>query len=103
MALPMPCCELLNLWATSDGTIVHVTQERPQGAEPPGAVSFCLGRVRKVTCSCREKTYVRSQKGGLNDAHVVDLRDHRHHGGGRTWRVLLASPAGGADATSKIG
>jgi hypothetical protein len=42
------------------------------------------------------------RKGGLHDARLFHHCNRRHHGGGRTWRVLLASPAGGADATSEI-
>ena len=42
-------------------------------------------------------------KRGTNDARFFHHCNRRHHGGGRTWRLLLASPAGGADATSQIG
>ena len=40
--------------------------------------------------------------GGLNDARLFHHCNCRHYGGSRPWRVLLASPASGADATSEI-
>ena len=71
---------------------------------PPGG-RFLFVCVREVTGLRREAAYDLSQevKGGLNDARLFHHCNRRHYGGGRTWRVLLASPAGGADATSQIG
>ncbi len=70
---------------------------------PPGG-RFLFVCVREVTGLRREAAYDLSQevKGGLNDARLFHHCNRRHYGGGRTWRVLLASPASGADATSEI-
>ena len=69
-----------------------------------GAI-FCASVSEKAQASGAKQFMVfrRGREiGGLNDASLFHHCNCRHYGGSRPWRVLLASPASGADATSEI-
>jgi hypothetical protein len=44
----------------------------------------------------------RMKKGAPDNAHLFSHCNRRLYGGGRTWRLLLASPASGCHATTEI-
>ena len=70
---------------------------------PWGLFCACVSEKAQVSGAKRLMIFGRGHEiGGLNDARLFHHCNCRHYGGSRPWRVLLASPASGADATSEI-